>query len=232
MAVTLLASLLIDGATDPGGGALITAPVPAYWYWLDAVWGSGAGDNYNAYATSLGGLVNCTEWVGNLGYAPGTRTGVVLPANASLFLLPFQPDGVAAYLGKGNAACGRWRIQFPASGAASLNLAGSTLTWTVAIAAAVVYPNVYVLDDQPLGAIPARTVSIAWLANYPVGGIQLPSTFVGLAGPLWASINDVAGYRFVWTAGVLHAYAAGGGEIASGTAINFTTSALFIGAAA
>lgn len=226
MALSLLAYTFIQGRVDDG--ALTASPQAGVWYDLDVAWGPASTDSAAAYTTALscvGADIDTSHSEVYLGHrAPISGRAAVD--------LGWSPDDYPVWLAgqRNQCALAFWRIQFPTAGSYELvfaNVGPITVTVTDPPPSPT-SPTWTLLHPAPMGRGPAKVGTLAFDGDYPAGGLDVNDALVGCGGILFADVVCQPPYLFAWSASKLHVYDQNG-EITTGTAINFTTTALFIG---
>jgi hypothetical protein len=221
---------------DPvDSGPVTTSPVAGIAYTLDVAWGPGPGDAAAAYATTLScpGATDDTTYGATYAMVgtqwPGHR--VTVPGAVGIDQ-GWSPDGELVWLDPGWNQCALafWRLTFPSTGSYTVTLAGiGTIPVTVASAApAPTVPTWTLLHAMPMGRGPAKVGLLSFNGTYPAGGLDVNDALVGLGGIFFADIVFDGTYSYSWSANKLHVYNTSG-EVAGGSALQFATSALFIG---
>lgn len=227
MALTLLASALLDGYADPSYALTIASPLAGVPYTFDAAFGLTTGDAAQVAQTAL----SCSGAVIDTSYSMTNYAGHGVNYSGRRGLdMGWAPDNYPVYLMDQFAALGLWRITFPTSGTYSLVLAGvgSVSVTVIGSAPVITSPKIVVLHPNPLDRQPSKLLRLTFTGTYPAGGLDLIESQIGLKGIIAANLEDNATYRFTWSAasGKLQAWTSSGE--ASGS-VTLDTKSLFVG---
>ena len=196
MANSILASALLAGGDDPASAVVVSSPLAGILYNIDIAWGVATTDPPAVLSTTL----TCPGATIDTAYGPPIR-GHGVSINRPGVDLGWSPNGKAVYLTGQQAALGLWRIIFPVAGSYTLTLSGLGTIDVTAIGSAPVNtsPTIAVLHPAPLNRQPSKLLRLAFSGTYPAGGLDLSSAQIGLAGILFADLNDDATYRYTWS---------------------------------
>lgn len=225
MALSLVASVLLDGNQDPGQNIIPSSYLAGVPYLFDAGW---ATDTTAGVVVSTSLSIN-NSGVVNTGFTLPNYSGHSVPYSTGRGLdMGFVPDGKQVWLTPQFVALGLWQVQFPTSGTYTLTLAGvgSAMATITGTAPTVTSPTITVLHERPLNRQPSKLLQLSFTGTYPSGGLDLIPAQIGLTGVLFADLADNATYRFTWSGTKLQAWTSAGE--ASGT-VTISTTALFFG---
>lgn len=224
--LSIFGSQFTADAVDPSSAAAIT-PVVGQWCNLDVCWGPAPTDKPNPYTITL----SCPGATVDTAYRiPYRGHGVSAPSGLRGVDTGWNNNGVPVYLRPTECALSFWRMQFPDTTTRTITLSGAgAISVTPVVYSGPNYPTLLLLQLNPLNRQQSRLYQISWNNTYPAGGFDLPASYIGLNGILFADIQPQpqSGFTFSWAANKLRVWTSSGE--ASGS-INFTTQGLFYGA--